>query len=133
MGKKKNGKELDCVECGAKCCRYLATEIDKPSSKTEYDHIRWYLLHRDVSVFIDHNGDWFLEFKTDCLALRDDLLCGNYGDRPRICRKHGEGHDTCEHHSDHAPHVVDFSTTAQFEKYLDDRKVKWRWKKKKKK
>jgi len=130
MAKKKKADELSCAECGARCCRYVATQIDEPSSKSEYDDIRWYLMHDKVSVFIDHDGDWFLEFKSDCLALDDDLRCGNYEDRPRICRKHGETHSLCEFHSDTDPHVHEFFTAAEFEEYLDSRKIKWRWKKK---
>jgi len=128
--KKKKRRDLSCVECGARCCRYVATQIDKPSSKREYDNIRWYLLHDGVSVFVDREGDWYLEFKSDCTALRDDSLCGNYANRPRICREHGESGNECEFDSDQETHVYEFSTAGEFERYLDDRKIKWCWKKK---
>jgi len=128
--KKRKSIDLQCIECGARCCRYVATQIDEPSSKREYDNIRWYLLHENVSVFVDHDGDWFLEFKSDCTALGEDLRCENYDNRPRICRKHGETRAPCEFHAEGKPHVYEFFTSAEFEKYLDDRKIKWRWKKK---
>ena len=43
-----------CAGCAA-CCTYVAVEIDNPSSFDDYDHIYWYLTHRDVSVYIDLN------------------------------------------------------------------------------
>ncbi|TFH42546.1 MAG: YkgJ family cysteine cluster protein, partial [Chrysiogenales bacterium] len=49
-----------CEECGGRCCRYIAIGMDRPTTKTEYDHIRWYLSHDDVHVFIDHDRGWYV-------------------------------------------------------------------------
>ena len=121
---------LKCVECKAQCCRYLAMEIDLPTCKRDYDHVRWYLKHKDVHVFIDHDEGWYLEFETPCEALDENHLCGSYGHRPKICREHGkeDWSDECEFHAENEPHVVRFSTAEEFEAYLDDRKVDWRFK-----
>ncbi len=73
-----------CHECGA-CCKYLALEIDDPSSFTDYENTCWYLTHRGVSVYIDWEGDWYLEFETVCEHLSEEATCGIYEERPKIC------------------------------------------------
>ena len=110
---------VSCHTCAAACCRYVATEIDKPTTRQERDHIRWYLLHRNVNVFIDHDGLWFLEFETDCTALRDDHTCGAYEQRPLICRGHGEDGDDCEHHGEEEPYAIRFSHVEEFDDFLE--------------
>jgi hypothetical protein len=57
-----------CYGCAA-CCRYVAVEFDPPTVPRDYDQIHWYLTHRDVSVYIDWEGDWYVEFKTLCEHL----------------------------------------------------------------
>ncbi len=120
--------EVSCDACEAMCCRYVATQIDTPSSKREYDFIRWYLLHRDVSVFIDHNGGWFIEFTSPCEMLDDSHRCSIYDKRPHICRHHGTGETECEFHGATAPHRIRFSHADAFELWLDQRKIDWRFK-----
>ena len=73
-----------CQACGA-CCKYIATEIDAPTSMQDYEHIVWYISHRDVGVYIDWEGDWFIEFSTVCEHLTEAATCGIYRERPRIC------------------------------------------------
>ena len=89
MGRAKNPKNYTtppCVECEAQCCRYVAVEIDTPKTKKELDDVRWYLLHENIYVFVDHDDAWHIEFRTRCRALGDDHLCHEYADRPQICR-----------------------------------------------
>jgi len=117
-----------CRECGARCCRYLATEIDRPTCKRDYDYIRWYLLHGNVHVFADHDGDWYLEMESRCEHLGPDGTCTNYDNRPRICRRYGADDQTCEFLSKDAPHKVRFSTATEFEAWLEKKKIKWRFK-----
>lgn len=119
-----------CVECGAQCCRYIATEIDEPTCKGDYDNVRWYLLHRHVNVFEDLDGKWFLEFETDCMALDDDGRCGYYDQRPRICREHGDPNADvdCEFLGEESPYKRKFRTIDEFEGWLAGRGVDWRWK-----
>ena len=73
-----------CHDC-AQCCRYIATQIEDPSSFRDYENLYWYLTHRDVSVYIDHDGDWYLEFRTVCRHLEPAGTCGVYAERPKIC------------------------------------------------
>jgi len=124
---KKKEATLTCDECGARCCRYVATQIDTPSCKRDYDHIRWFLLHENVHVFIDHERHWLVEFETACSELAQDHLCRNYANRPRICRHHGDERD-CEFLAGTEPHVIRFSTVGEFDAYMDKRGIDWRWK-----
>jgi len=116
------------VQCGAACCRYIATQIDEPTCKRDYDNVRWYLLHRGVYVFADHEGDWYLEFEAPCDWLLDGNLCGNYGRRPVVCREHGDDGADCESRAATDPYEVRFSTPEEFETYLERRGIDWRWK-----
>lgn len=116
-----------CLTCGA-CCRYIASEIDRPTAKQDYDNIRWYLLHEGVHVFVDHDRSWYVEVEKRCSYLGTDNRCTNYGERPMICRRHGAGETGCEQRSDEDPFLVRFSTVDEFDAYLDDRGIEWRWK-----
>jgi Fe-S-cluster containining protein len=71
-------KESDhpCFEC-VQCCTYVAIE----------NYIAWYLYHRDVSVFVDWEGGWFLKFETRCDHLTSQGLCDSYSSRPVICKE----------------------------------------------
>jgi len=105
-----------CGKCPALCCRYVAIEIQAPSAKEEFDHIRWYLLHRDVQVFIDHEGGWFVEFVTPCEELDADNRCSVYDRRPEICRSHGNPPEVCEMQG--TPYVELFHTPEEFDDFL---------------
>lgn len=120
--------DVSCEGCGARCCRYVATQIDRPTSKRDYDYLRWYLLHRHVNVFIDHDGDWFIEFETDCEQIGEDHRCAGYETRPQICRRHGIGDLDCEFHGETDPYRVRFKTAGALEDWLDGRGVDWRFK-----
>ena len=117
-----------CARCGGRCCRYVATEIDRPTCKRDYDNIRWYLLHKRVNVFVDHDGDWYIEFETPCEELDVTGRCGNYENRPRLCRHHGENGETCEFISGESPYRIRFQTAADFETHLDRKGIRWRFK-----
>lgn len=114
-----------CADCPALCCRYLATEIDPPRCKRDYDDIRWYLLHRAVSVFLDAEGAWFLAFESPCRELDEAGRCRCYTTRPRLCRAHGQAAGSCEFHG--PLHRVRFSTAAEFEHWLDAQGLDWRY------
>lgn len=73
-----------CKDCGH-CCTYVAVEIDDPTSFKDYDNIYWYLCHRNISVYIDWEGDWFIEFQTLCEHLTEARTCRAYEERPRVC------------------------------------------------
>ena len=108
---------ITCDQCTAKCCRYIATEIDAPEDMEDYDQIRWFLLHENVSVFIDEDDEWFLEFQTNCKAL-DGNACRIYRQRPQICREHKV--ETCEVNGEGEAHKIRFEDTGSFEKWMSE-------------
>ena len=103
-----------CVECGARCCRYFALEIDEPDCREEYEKIRWYLAHEKTWVFTD-DGTWYLMVLNPCAYLGEDNLCTIYDRRPRICREHS--HDNCERDSDLFYDEL-FTSMEEFERWL---------------
>lgn len=88
-------EELLCARCTALCCRYFALQIDTPKAPSDFDDIRWYLLHENVHVFIE-DGLWYLAIQTRCQNLQQDNRCGQYEDRPRICREYST--ENCDFH-----------------------------------
>lgn len=125
--KKTSTQPVSCDACDAACCRYVATQIDTPTCKRDYDNIRWYLLHNAVNVFIDHDDAWYLEFETDCSRLDAQGRCTTYEQRPRLCARHGEDGTDCEFHGASAPYKRIFRTAAEFEAYLSRKGIAWRW------
>ncbi len=117
----------DCSDCDGRCCRYVAVQLDRPRSKRDYDHIRWFLLHENVAVYIDPYRRWFVEFRTPCRELQTDHRCRRYAERPDICRTHNNGDDACER-NEPQPYRACFSDARQFERWLDQRGVDWRFK-----
>ena len=116
--KKKKSRIINCDECSAACCKYVATEIDVPANATDYDNIRWYLMHKNINVFIDHDDDWYLEFKTPCSHLGEDNKCKVYKNRPEICSRHGIDDGICEFLGEELPYKVCFTNEMEFEEYM---------------
>lgn len=102
-----------CEFCDAKCCRYFALPIDKPTTFEEFDYVRWYLLHERASVFVE-NGDWFLLVHTPCKELGPDNRCQIYETRPQICREYST--TRCEY-DDLFVFEQYFETPEQVEEY----------------
>lgn len=46
-----NQENISCEGC-SKCCEYIAVEIDKPETEEDFENIKWFLLHKNVKVFI---------------------------------------------------------------------------------
>jgi len=86
-----------CDYCTGKCCRYFALPIDTPESWDDYDHIRWYMMHGNVSVFVEDNT-WYITVHNDCQHLLPDNRCGTYETRPCICRAYST--KNCEYDDD---------------------------------
>jgi Fe-S-cluster containining protein len=80
-------KENDhpCHECN-KCCSYVAIEHDEPSTMKDYDHMVWYLYHKDISIFVDWESAWYIKFESRCDNLTPQGLCSVYDHRPAICK-----------------------------------------------
>lgn len=87
-----------CEFCSAKCCQYVALPLDKPKTWEDFDNIRWYLAHQDVTVFVDE-GTWYIMMHRACRHLQADNRCGIYHDRMQICREYHT--DSCEFDEDY--------------------------------
>ena len=124
-------RDRDCTTCKAACCSHVAIAIDRPKSKQEYGHIRWYLSHKNVSVYIDHNDVWNVEFATHCRHLGSDCLCSIYETRPIICREYPADDQYCVYETTQPPHAIKFHSESEFENWLDIKGLNWRPKEKK--
>jgi Fe-S-cluster containining protein len=89
--------EVLCSYCTAKCCQYFALAIDTPETWSEFDYIRWYMIHGRVSVFVE-DETWYLMVHSECKHLMDDYRCGIYETRPKICREYTT--ESCEYDDD---------------------------------
>lgn len=120
----------NCSQCNAYCCRHVAMQIDKPNCKGDYDKIRWYLLHENIWISIDHAGNWILEFRTPCRNIDEKYLCIDYANRPKLCKDYPDKNELCERQTDEPCYVYLFTNAKEFEDYLDSHKIDWRWKNK---
>lgn len=110
-----------CHRCDAKCCRYIALEIDPPGKPEHYDRIRWYLLHEGIVVWVQ-DGGWHLEIRSRCRHLLPDRRCEIYDTRPQICRDYGLPEDEpCEFFSEGDDFELYFDSAEAFEAYARDR------------
>jgi Fe-S-cluster containining protein len=107
-----------CDQCAALCCRYISLPIDNPTTRKDYDDIRWYLIHQNIVVYIE-KGQWYVGVLNRCKHLQDDNRCGIYETRPAICRKYTT--DNCDYHGgeydfEHlftsAEHLMAYAETA---------------------
>jgi Fe-S-cluster containining protein len=85
-----------CEHCVGYCCRHIALPIDVPEKISDFDDIRWYLLHDGVGVFVE-DDQWYLQINVTCRHLQPDFRCGIYETRPQICRDYST--DNCDYHS----------------------------------
>jgi Fe-S-cluster containining protein len=124
-----------CFDC-ARCCTYVALEIDAPTTNKEYDYLVWYLFHPGVSVFVDWEGSWFVKFESRCRHLTEHGLCGVYEHRPAICRDF-DWRDCEMHVKDEPPDKHLFESAEAFLAWLEGQRPKaWKrfqaWKREKK-
>jgi len=120
-----------CANCG-ECCTYIATQIDDPGTFKEYENVRWYLTHENVGVYIDWDGDWYLEFKTQCKHLTDAKTCGIYEERPLVCSEfsfndceRNSGEQGWKHYFHSEEELIDFLRTKRpraWERYMKKRR-----------
>jgi Fe-S-cluster containining protein len=113
ISKKKQSKN-PCTECGAICCKYVAIQIDQPTTPRDFDDIRWYIAHQEVWVFVE-NGDWYVCVDRRCKYLTRDNRCKIYDERPKICRKYGTA--DCERNGDGDPFDMKFNRPEEIEEY----------------
>ena len=105
-----------CQKCSGKCCRYFALPIETPEDWDDFDDIRWYLCHKDVTIFVE-KGDWYLNVQNTCRYLSEkDFRCQNYDLRPHICRKYDT--DGCDLTGDDYGYELHFLDDKQMEEYM---------------
>ena len=114
-------KKLICGDCD-KCCKYVALEIDKPEDKEDFDQIRWFLAHKNVWVFLDHDNSWNIQFNTICEKLENGK-CSIYEKRPTICRSYTQ--DTCERHGGGKAYKKMWTKIESFEDWMKKNKPKF--------
>ncbi|HID78091.1 MAG TPA: YkgJ family cysteine cluster protein [Planctomycetaceae bacterium] len=107
--------EILCAYCTAKCCRYFALPIEKPTTLKEFEYIRWYLLHQHATVFVE-DGSWYLLVHTRCKHLQADNRCSIYPTRPQICRQYST--KDCEY-EDNWVYEQYFETAEQVVEYTE--------------
>ena len=110
-----------CEHCAAACCRYLALPLDRPGSRRDYDDIRWYLMHRGVSVFVE-DGDWYIQYQTACKHIGPDNRCTIYETRPHICREYEAG--ACDYKGGGYEYDQYFTHPKQIEAYYEQKSGK---------
>ena len=98
------------------CCRHVAVEIDKPESKKEFDQIRWFLLHKDIWIFVDNDDSWNMQVNNKCEKLKD-TMCSYYEERPQICRDYSAVN--CERNGDGDSFKIMWKALNEFEKWVD--------------
>ncbi len=106
-----------CSGC-TQCCEYISLEIDKPKKKEDFESIIWYVLHKNISVYIDEEGDWYLEILAKCKALNNKGLCKIYKQRPEICRKHTQ--EDCEKYGEGDYYKYLFKTREDVLKFIKE-------------
>lgn len=118
-----------CEKCDGRCCRYVAVEIDEPTTKGDFDDVRWYTAHRGVSVFVEDKR-WHINFSSRCNYLTQDNQCEAYESRPRICRDHDMS--DCEGPEGEYRFELELRTPAEVEAYYENVVKPKRGKKRKK-
>jgi Fe-S-cluster containining protein len=107
--------ECLCDYCSAKCCKYFALPLETPTTRQDFDYLRWYLLHDAATVFIEEET-WYLLVHTACKHLQADNRCGIYATRPQICRDYST--HNCEY-EDSWVYDHYFETPEQIEEYVE--------------
>ncbi len=110
-----------CRDCGD-CCSYIATEIDDPTTFADYENIHWYLTHKNISVYIDDENDWFIEFRSECEHITESKTCGIYEERPKICEEFS-WHE-CEKSSEERAWKYYFNTYADLIDWMQKKRPK---------
>ena len=107
---------ITCDECNAKCCRYVAVEMDEPDCLDDWDQIKWMLMHENIRVYLDNEGDWVAEFITKCKNLDKNNKCKIYDSRPDLCKEHEM--ESCVMNGEGKVEVLLFESPEDVDNYL---------------
>ena len=73
-------------------------------------------------MYIDWEGDWFIEFTARCRHLTAENTCGIYEERPKICSDFSW--DECEVSTKERAWKYRFDSYPDFLKWLEERRPK---------
>jgi Fe-S-cluster containining protein len=110
-----------CSQCSGLCCRYFALPIDNPDTARDFDNIRWYLLHENVTIFVEKK-QWYIGIANRCKQLKPDNRCGIYETRPKICQVYST--DNCDFHGGEYDFELLFTSAEQLERYAGEKLAK---------
>jgi uncharacterized protein len=113
--RKAKAKTGSCHRCSGLCCRYFALPIETPTNWKDFDDMRWYLAHENISIFVE-KGDWYLNVHNRCQYLAADHRCAIYETRPKICRTYKT--DDCDFTGDDYQYQMHFTSEEQLTKYM---------------
>jgi len=113
-------KKNPCKGCNL-CCKHVAIEIDSPEDDDDFEQIRWFLAHKNVWVFIDHDDSWNVQFNTLCKKLNEKGLCSIYERRPQICRDYSS--ENCEKYGAGESFKLLWKDLEEFEKWVKSGKI----------
>ncbi len=111
---------ITCEECDAACCKAVAIEIDEPTTKEDWEDIRWQVAHKNIIVYLDNEDDWLIEFHTPCDQLDEKNRCKIYDKRPTMCHKHDP--DGCIKNGEGKFYKILFRTIEDVDEYLAKKK-----------
>ena len=103
-----------CSQCSGLCCRYFALPIDNPTVARDFDNIRWYLVHENVTIFVEKK-QWYIAIANRCKHLQPDNGCAIYETRPKICRDYST--ENCDFHGGDYDFDMLFTSAEQLEQY----------------
>mgnify|MGYP006306461701 CR=1 FL=1 len=106
----------NCFECNQECCKSVIVEIDEPTTKRDWEDIRWKVAHKNVQVILDNEDDWCIEFVTDCDQMDEQGRCKIYEKRPDMCSSHDP--DDCIVNGDGEYYKLIFKNVKEVEEYL---------------
>jgi Fe-S-cluster containining protein len=105
------------------CCKYVNFGIDVPNNPKAHDEVIWFIMHKNVYVWIDKHNNWFFKFVTPCEHIKNGL-CNIYGKRPHMCREYS--HRECERYNPEKDEMFAFHTPEEFIYYLKQCRVKYK-------
>jgi len=90
----KPGETL-CDHCNARCCRHIGVEITPPETLSDFEWLKFYLLHDNVNITREPDGTWTVVFVTPCRFLEGNKCGIHDATRPEICSSYNPPH--CEY------------------------------------
>lgn len=113
-----------CEGCGAKCCKYVAMEIDCPEDLDDFENIKWYVAHENIRVFVEVDNVWNIEFMTSCkyldgekCSIHEEFVKNPKAKRPKICGEFTA--DACPNHNKYSE-KYEFNSIEDVDLYLVD-------------